>query len=155
MLGARAKVGNCTMLDMKRALGDCLPYSSGPQWNSNHTTNIPCHLHDVNPHNLESFLHELTHAVSLPCWNDEVIGLLLLQHEPHGLPYKQNAKQMLHKLTTKCRTRSQTKACYVSSFKIVYSIPSDRTHEVASLHIPFNNIREIKGTDLHTLKDIK
>lgn len=37
------------------------------------------------PHMSEGLLHKLPHAVHLPCRYDEILWLLLLQHQPHGL----------------------------------------------------------------------
>lgn len=43
------------------------------------------HSHNSLPHNFEGLFHKLPHAVHLPCGDDEILRLLRLQHQPHGL----------------------------------------------------------------------
>lgn len=46
---------------------------------------VSVHSHNALPHMSEGLLHKLPHAVHLPCRYDEILWLLLLQHEPHSL----------------------------------------------------------------------
>lgn len=43
------------------------------------------HSHNGLPHMFEGLHHKLPHTVHLPCRDDEILWLLLLQHQPHGL----------------------------------------------------------------------
>lgn len=46
---------------------------------------ICVHSHNGLPHMFEGLHHKLPHTVHLPCRDDEILWLLLLQHQPHGL----------------------------------------------------------------------
>ena len=46
---------------------------------------VAVYLHNSLPHIFEGRLHKLPHTVHLPCWYDEIVWLVQLQHQPHGL----------------------------------------------------------------------